>query len=100
MQKIKAIDEMQIIRSAVLRDHMEKKAMELLAEYRVNNLDNIGCFAVLDAEEYPQFRMDEMEFVEVILLDNETYLHGVRIVSDGYGEDMYLPVERVMQWQS
>ncbi len=95
MQKIKAIDEMQTIRSSVLRDHMKKIAMELLAEYRVNNLDNIGCFAVLDAEEYLLFRMEEMEFVEVLILGDETYLHGVRIVSNGYGEDVYLAMERV-----
>ena len=30
-----------------------------------------------------------------MLLNNETYLHGVRIVSNGYGEDVYLAMERV-----
>lgn len=95
MQKIKTLDEIQNMQSSRLRDHIEQKALQLLDDYEENSLKNIGCFIVLDAEEYPQFRMDEMEFVEVMLLNNETYLHGVRIVSNGYGEDVYLAMERV-----
>jgi len=34
-----------------------------------------------------------MDFLEVIKLENESYLHGVKIIDDGYAEDTYLPVE-------
>lgn len=95
MLKITALDEMQNIESPMLRESIEQRTIELMTDYEAENLNSIGCFIVLDAEEYPQFRMDEMEFVEVMLLNNETYLHGVRIVSNGYGEDVYLAMERV-----
>ncbi len=95
MLKITALDGIQNIESPMLRESIEQRTIELMTDYEAENLNSIGCFIVLDAEEYPQFRMDEMEFVEVMLLNNETYLHGVRIVSNGYGEDVYLAMERV-----
>ena len=39
--------------------------------------------------------MNELEFVEVLEIGEENYLHGVKIVGDSYGEDIYLPVEVV-----
>ena len=38
---------------------------------------------------------EELEFVEVLEIGEESYLHGVRIIDDSYGEDIYLPVEVV-----
>ena len=38
------------------------------------------------------FPISEMEFVEVLFLEKSMFLHGVRIVGDSYGEDIYLPV--------
>lgn len=38
------------------------------------------------------FPISEMEFVEMLFLKENVFLHGVRIVGDSYGEDIYLPV--------
>ncbi len=100
MLKMKTMDKILTLPSPALRNHIEQKALELMEEYKTSDLDSIGCFVVLDAEESPLFQMDEMEFAEVLLLGDETYLHGVRILSDGYGEDVFLPVERVTKWRS
>jgi hypothetical protein len=34
-----------------------------------------------------------MEFIEILEIGSKTYLHGVKILGDSYGEDIYLPVE-------
>ena len=39
--------------------------------------------------------MGEMEFVEMLSLKENVFLHGVRIIDESYGEDIYLPVEVV-----
>ena len=39
--------------------------------------------------------MNELEFMEVLEIGAESYLHGVRIIDESYGEDIYLPVEVV-----
>ncbi len=100
MLKMKTMDEIQHLPFPALHDHIERKALELMDDYAVQDLESIGCFVVLDAEESSLFRMEEMEFMEVLLLDNETYLHGVRVLSDGFGEDVFLAMERVSRWQS
>lgn len=100
MLKIQRVEEIRNIRSPLLRDHIEQKVMELMTEYETETLDEIGCFIVLEQSEFQLFQMEEMEFSEVLVLGNETYLHGVRVVSDGYGEDVYLSIERVMKCQS
>ena len=66
-------------------------------EYRVDTLDDIGCFVVLDNSELQMFSVSEMEFVEVLEIGDNYYLHGVRILGDGYGEDIYLHVEVVQK---
>ena len=39
--------------------------------------------------------ISEMEFTETLHLENETYLHGVKMIGDCYGEDTFLIVEDV-----
>ena len=39
--------------------------------------------------------ISEMEFVEMFSLKENVFLHGVRIIDESYGEDIYLPVEVV-----
>ncbi len=95
MQRIMSLEVIRNMPSSMLRDHIELKALELMDEYEEKNLENIGCFLLLNALEYNQFLMEEMEFAEVLLLGDETYLHGVRILSDGYGEDVYLAIEKI-----
>lgn len=87
LEEIKAVSEPEI------REYICKKATELMTEYGVENLDDIGCFVVLDSSENQLFEVSEMEFVEVLKIENSYYLHGVKILGDSYGEDIYLPVE-------
>lgn len=95
MLKITNLRETDNISPLMLRAYIAKKMMSLMNEYSVNTLDDIGCFVVLDKEEFSDFSVSEMEFVEVLEIGGNYYLHGVRILGDSYGEDIYLPVEVV-----
>ena len=92
MMKVTSLKEMSHIENAALQMHIRKKAETMMQEYQVENLDDIGCFIVLELEEFTNFPISEMEFVEVLFLEKSMFLHGVRIVGDSYGEDIYLPV--------
>lgn len=92
MMKVTNLQEMSCITNVALQMHIRKKAETMMQEYQVENLDDIGCFIVLEQEEFTNFPISEMEFVEVLFLKENVFLHGVRIVGDSYGEDIYLPV--------
>ena len=92
MIKVTNLQEVNQIENADLRMHILEKAKTMMQEYQVENLDDIGCFIVLELEEFTDFPISEMEFVEVLFLEKSMFLHGVRIVGDDYGEDIYLPV--------
>lgn len=95
MIKITNLKETEIIKPIMLRAYIAKKITALMKEYSVDTLDDIGCFVVLDEDEFTEFPMNEMEFVEVLEIGNKNYLHGVKILGDSYGEDIFLPVEVV-----
>ena len=95
MIKVTNLQEMSCITNVALQMHIREKAKTMMQEYQVKNLDDIGCFIVLEQEEFTDFPISEMEFVEVLFLEKSMFLHGVRIVGDSYGEDIYLPVEVV-----
>ena len=92
MIKVTNLQEINCITNADLQMHIRKKAETMMQEYQVENLDDIGCFIVLEQEEFTDFPISEMEFVEMLFLKENVFLHGVRIVGDSYGEDIYLPV--------
>ena len=92
MMKVTNLQEMSCITNVALQMHIREKAETLMQEYQVENLDDIGCFIVLEQEEFTDFPISEMEFVEMLFLKENVFLHGVRIVGDSYGEDIYLPV--------
>ena len=92
MIKITNLQEMSCITNVALQIHIREKAETMMQEYQVENLNDIGCFIVLELEEFTNFPISEMEFVEVLFLEKSMFLHGVRIVGDSYGEDIYLPV--------
>ena len=50
---------------------------------------------MLDGSEIQLFPVSEMEFVEVLEIGDKTYLHGVKIISDSFAEDIFFPVEVV-----
>ena len=92
MMKITNLNEINSIHSPALKTHIEQKVQNWIEEYQIADLDEIGCFVILDADEKDSFVESEMEFVEELILADETYLHGVRILGDCYGEDIYLPI--------
>ena len=89
---LKEIDQIQPL---MLKAYIAKKMTAMMREYQVDNLDDIGCFIVLEPEEFTDFPIGEMEFVEMLSLKENVFLHGVRIIDESYGEDIYLPVEVV-----
>lgn len=95
MLKAANLEEIKAIPEPEIRKYILEKATELMAEYGVNNLDNISCFVVLDKSENQIFEVSKIEFVEVLKIENSHYLHGVRILGDSYAEDIYLPIEVV-----
>ena len=95
MIKVTSLQEMNHIENGSLQMHIREKADAMMQEYQVENLDDIGCFVVLESEEFTDFPISEMEFVEMLSLKENVFLHGVRIIDDSYGEDIYLPVEVV-----
>ena len=95
MIKVTSWQDMNHIENGSLQMHIREKAEAMMREYQVENLDDIGCFVILEKEEFTCVPMNELEFVEVLEIGEESYLHGVRIIGDSYGEDIYLPVEVV-----
>ena len=95
MIKVKNLKEIDQIQPLMLKAYIAKKMTAMMQEYQVDNLDDIGCFIVLEPEEFTDFPIGEMEFVEMLSLKENVFLHGVRIIDESYGEDIYLPVEVV-----
>ena len=95
MIKVTNLQEMNRIENSFLQMHIQKKAEAMMQEYQIENMDDIGCFVILEKEEFTCVPMNELEFVEVLEIGEESYLHGVRIIDESYGEDIYLPVEVV-----
>lgn len=95
MIKVTNLKETDNIKPLMLRAYIAKKITALMEEYNVDTLDSIGCFILLEKDEYSMFPiMSEMEFVEVLEIGDKMYLHSVRIVSDNYAEDYFLEIER------
>ena len=95
MIKVTNLKEIDQIQPLILRAYIAKKITAMMQEYQVDNLDDIGCFVILEKEEFACVPMNELEFVEVLEIGEENYLHGVRIIDESYGEDIYLPVKVV-----
>ena len=95
MLKVTSLRETDNVSPLMLRAYIAKKITAMMTEYSVDTLDDIGCFVVLDSTEIQMFPVSEMEFVEVLEIGGNYYLHGAKILSDSYGEDVYLPVEVV-----
>lgn len=80
MIKVTNLKETDNIKPIMLRAYIAKKITALMEEYGVDNLDDIGCFLVLETSEIQMFSVSEMEFVEVLEISEKTYLHGVKII--------------------
>mgnify|MGYP001779986464 CR=1 FL=1 len=55
MMKVTNLQEMSCITNADLRMHILEKAKTMMQEYQVENMDDIGCFIVLELEEFTDF---------------------------------------------
>ena len=95
MIKVTNLQEMNYIENIALQMHIREKAEAMMQKYQVEDLDDIGCFVILEKEEFACVPMNELEFVEMLFLEESMFLHGVRIIDESYGEDIYLPVEVV-----
>lgn len=95
MIKVTNLQEINHIENGSLQMHIREKAEAMMQEYQVENLDDIGCFVILEKEEFACVPMNELEFVEMLFREESMFLHGVRIIDESYGEDIYLPVEVV-----
>ena len=52
MMKVTNLQEMSCITNVALQMHIREKAETMMQEYQVENLDDIGCFIVLEQEEF------------------------------------------------
>ena len=95
MIKVTNQNAMERIKNTSLKAYIQNKADAMMQEYQVENLDEIGCFVVLEQGNFTDFPINEMEFVEVLNFHEDWFLHGVKIIDDSYGEDIYLPIEVV-----
>ena len=68
MIKVTSLQDMSCITNDDLRMHIQEKAEAMMREYQVENQDDIGCFIVLEPEEFTDFPIGEMEFVEMLSL--------------------------------
>ena len=93
MIKVANLKEIDQIQPLMLKAYIAKKMTAMMQEYQVENMDDIGCFVVLESEEFTDFPIGEVEFVEILFLEESMFLHGVKIIDESYGEDIYLPVE-------
>lgn len=95
MLKITEISDIQKISDENLQKFIEKKADAMFEEYGISSLDEVGCFVILETSEFQAFDISEMEFVEVLAFSDTSYIHGVKVTGDGYGEDIFLGTEVV-----
>ena len=64
-----------------LKSYLENKAKKMSEEYNVDYFEAIGCFVILANEnELPSD--EELEFSEIIRIGGNSYIHGVKIISD------------------
>ena len=52
MIKVTNLQEINCITNADLQMHIREKAEAMMQEYQVDNLDDIGCFVILEKEEF------------------------------------------------
>ena len=96
MMRITTVQEIEKIPQEHLRDYLLSKTKAMFTEYGVDSMDCIGCYVILSEDEFTQFPMKATEFAEIMMTEDEAYLHGVKIVSDDFAEDYYLPIGVVL----
>ena len=59
MIKVTNLKEIDQIQPLMLKAYIAKKMTAMMQEYQVDNLDDIGCFIVLEPEEFTDFPIGE-----------------------------------------
>ena len=93
MQKITTLTEIDAVQFPHLREHLRHTTETMFNEYGIDSMDSIGYYILLEKDEFAKFPIDEMEFAEILSLEDEIYLHGVKVLSEDCAEDYYLPIE-------
>ena len=88
-------EDMSRINSPALRTYLQNHMQSMFDEYGIDSMDSIGYYVILESDEYSQFPMSSSEFVEVLSIGEENYLHGVNVLSEDCAEDYYLLIEVV-----
>ena len=57
MIKVTNLQEMNRIENGSLQMHIQKKAEAMMQEYQVENMDDIGCFVVLNRKNLQTFQL-------------------------------------------
>lgn len=73
MIKVTNLKEIDQIQPLMLKAYIAKKMTAMMQEYQVDNLDDIGCFIVLEPEEFTDFPIGEVEFVEILFLEESMF---------------------------
>ena len=92
MMRLTTVQELEKVPQEHLRDYLLNKTKAMFAEYGVDSMESIGCYVVLNEDEFSQFPMSTSEFVEIVIMEETAFLHGVQILSDDYAEDIYMPI--------
>lgn len=93
MQKITTLAEIDAVQSPRLKEHLRQTTETMFDAYGIDSMDSIGYYLLLKKDEYAAFPIADMEFVEMLNINGESYLHGVKVLSEDCAEDYYLPIE-------
>lgn len=91
MIKIEKIADFENYEDSKIMRFIHKRVDNLVAEYQVE-LSEIGQFVVTNSDDFMYLTGKLLEFIEVIIIGDEAFLHGVHMINDNYGVDFYVPV--------
>ena len=94
MERIENTQDFKHCKGLKLHTFLQKKAAVWMEEYNVTHLSDIGCFMILEESELDYLMNRMLEFIEILVIENETYLHTVLLIHDNFGEDIYLRISR------
>ena len=94
MERIEKTEDFKHCKGLKLHRFLQKKASAWMEEYNVTHLSDIGCFIILEESELDYLMNRMLEFIEIIQVEDETYLHTVLLINDNFGEDIYLRISR------
>ena len=94
MIKIQNLPDLEMIQLPYpdLAEHLRTKILDIFETYHIHTLDQVGYFAVIPPNALDQFPREAVEFVEVLQLEQFTYLHAVYTISDSFSAGYYMKI--------